>query len=94
MLIALELLLCFLCLTLVAKLILFIWDKTPKLDPFAIEQTNDVTTFVEARNFKIARDGRLVFYSWPWKREAAYQAGVWVRVMRGVGPGDLEDEAR
>jgi hypothetical protein len=62
------------------------------MDSFAIEQTNNVTTFVTALYFRVDRAGRLTFYSWPWKTEAAYQDGSWVRVMRGVSKEDLEGE--
>jgi isocitrate dehydrogenase kinase/phosphatase len=63
------------------------------LDSFAIELTNGQTVFIKARNFRVTHDGRLVFYSWPWKKEGAYQTGVWVRTMRGVTPADLEGES-
>ena len=63
-----------------------------KLESFAIELPGEKTTFVVARNFRIDRHGCLVFYSWPWKRKAAFQPGTWVRAQRGLGPEDLTND--
>ena len=61
-----------------------------KPDSFAIERRDGSTAFVVAHNFKIDFDGRLVFRRWFWN-VAAYNAGEWLRVMRGLTPDDLKE---
>jgi hypothetical protein len=57
---------------------------------FGIEHPDGAVTFCEAQNFRIDRDGRLVFYNWfGLVRVATYNAGQWVRVLRGLAPEDL-----
>jgi len=53
-----------------------------KLDLFAIDAPNPNGTgwqprYVRARNFRVTREGALIFYSWPWVRVAAFAPGTW-----------------
>ena len=57
----------------------------PKLEIFAVGHSDGTTRGVMAVNFRVTRDGRLIFYSWPWKQEAAFDNGTWNGgVARGV----------
>ena len=59
----------------------------PKLDIFTIEHSDGQPRSVRARNFRVTREGALLFYSWPWVRVAAFAPGTWNGgVVRGVGP--------
>jgi len=58
----------------------------PKLDLFAIDYPNPysnetaniwLTRYIRARNFRVTRDGALVFHSWPWVRVAAFAPSTW-----------------
>ena len=58
-------------------------------DSFGVERRDGSVVFVNARNFRIDRDGRLIFYR--SRNVAAYNAGEWTRVMRGLAPDDLQE---
>jgi len=64
-----------------------------KLDTFRIEQPGTTPTGVtpyqdiQARNFRVTRQGTLILYSWPWHKEAAFPHGLW-----GPGVVRLTDE--
>jgi len=58
-------------------------------DSFGIERRDGSVTFVYAHNFEIDRDGRLTFHL-AGRGVAAYNAGEWVRVMRGLTPDDVK----
>lgn len=63
-----------------------------KPDTFAIDHSDGTTKYVEARNFRITWQGVLVFYSWPWQREAAFAHGTWNGgTVRGVGPEEGQE---
>ena len=54
-------------------------------DSFGVEHPNGDVTFCEAHNFRVDSAGRLVFTAWlGLVRVAAYDAGQWVRVLRGL----------
>ena len=57
-------------------------------ESFGIERKDGAVVFVDAHDFIIDCDGRLIFYL-AGKRVAAYIAADWVRVMRGLVPDDL-----
>lgn len=58
-------------------------------ESFGIERRDGAVVFVNAHDFVIDRDGRLIFYL-ASKKVAAYVAADWARVMRGLVPGDLK----
>jgi hypothetical protein len=64
-------------------------------ESFAVERPNGSAVFVEATNFWVTREGRLVFTrALGLVRVAAYAAGAWVRVQRGLTAQDLGHEKR
>ena len=62
----------------------------PLTESFAIERPDGSITYVEAHNFKVDGAGRLIFYKFIFQKVAAYQAGEWLRAMRGLSPDDLK----
>ena len=60
-------------------------------ESFAIERRDNSVTFVEAHDFIIDAEGRLVFYRRRGVCVAAYSAGEWTRVMRGLSFEDIEE---
>ena len=70
--------------------VLVVGDALKPPDPFAIERIDNSTVFTVARWVRVTRKGHLVLWSLPWKREAMYKDGTWIRVQRGIGPEDLK----
>ena len=58
-------------------------------DSFGVERRDGSVVFVNAHDFRIDRDGRLIFYR--SRNVAAYNAGEWTRVMRNLTPDDLQE---
>lgn len=71
----------------------------PKLDLFTIDTPNSIGTgwqprYVRARNFRVTREGALVFYSWPWVRVAAFPPGTWPRGVARLSEVDAREIAK